>query len=100
MHVVLQHGMGAWYGGMVWGPWYGGMVRGPWKCRKDDIFELKSAYIVNALINVKLRNTCSLFYWFTVVEVTSRCACCPIVRTCKYLLFSFIYPGDHIPGPS
>jgi len=29
-----------------------------WKCRKDDMFELKSAFIVNALINVKLRHTC------------------------------------------
>jgi len=43
------------------------------------MFELKSAYIVNALINVKLRHTfLSLFGWFTFVEITSRCACCPI----------------------
>ena len=34
----------------------------------------KSAYIVNGLINVKLRHTLSLFGWFTFVEVTSRCA--------------------------
>jgi len=61
---------------------------GLWKCRKDDMFELQSAYIVNVLINIKLRHTIrhalSLFGWFTFVEVTSRCPCCPIVRTCKY----------------
>ena len=39
---------------------------------KNDMFDLKSAYIVNALFNVKLRHTClSLFGWFTFVEVTS-----------------------------
>jgi len=27
------------------------------------MFELKSAYIVNALINVKLRHTCFKFVW-------------------------------------
>ena len=31
----------------------------------------------------------SLFGWFTFVEMTSRCACCPIVRTCKYLFIYF-----------
>jgi len=49
------------------------------------MFELKRVYIVHALINVKLRHTCLKFVWFTFVEVTSRCACCPIVITCKYL---------------
>ena len=63
-----------------------GHGRGERKCRKDDMFELKSAYNVNALINVKLRHTCFKFVcWFTFVEVMSIGACCPIVRTCKYL---------------
>jgi len=31
--------------------------------RNDDMFELKSAYIVNAFINVKLRHTCFKFVW-------------------------------------
>ena len=64
------------------------------------MFELKSAYIVHVLINVKLRHALSLFRWFIFVEVTSRCACCPIVRTANTLLFSFIYPGEHVPEPS
>jgi len=56
------------------------------------MFELKSAYIVNALINVNLRNTCFKFVGlFTFVEVTSRCACCPIVRTCKYLFYVVLF---------
>jgi len=31
-----------------------------------------------------------LLAWFTCVEVTPRCACCPSVRTCKYL-FIYVY---------
>ena len=47
------------------------------------MLERKRAHIVNALI--KLRHTLNLFSWFTCVEITSRCACCPIVRTYKNL---------------
>ena len=43
------------------------MVQGPWKYRNDDMFEVKSAYIINALINVKLRQKC-LFGWFTLLK--------------------------------
>mgnify|MGYP007133533134 CR=1 FL=1 len=32
-------------------------------CRKDDMFELKSSYIVRAFFNVKLRHSCFKFAW-------------------------------------
>ena len=31
--------------------------------RKDNMFELKSVYNLNVLINVKLRYTCLKFVW-------------------------------------
>ena len=56
------------------------------------MYELKSAYIGNALINAKLRHTCFKSDWLVnFVEITLRCACCPIARTCKYLIFDFFY---------
>ena len=33
------------------------------KNRNVDMFKLKSAYIINVLINVKLRYTCFKFIW-------------------------------------
>ena len=60
------------------------------KCK--NVLNMGSIYIPAMLYAL------CLLGWFTYVEVTPRCACCQLVRTCKYLLFIFIHHGDHVPG--
>ena len=56
------------------------------------MFELKVDNIVNVWIHVKL--SFSLFGWFTFVEMRL------LSEPARTFLFSFIYLGDHVPGPS